>query len=1493
MSDTPQPPRPPNANPDANTGPNRPGARPSKHEKNHRILRFFGWTLLGIVMLLVIVAIGLTWYTTTADFQRRVGTEVKGVLEDSTGGKVDLGHISIDLWHLAIEVDNLVIHGTEGPGEAPYLSAAKIRLRLRINTIISHTVGKGAQSHVGLNYLGVEQPHAHLIVYKDGKTNQPEPKHPSTSTEPVQDSLLDLQAGKVELNDGLILVNDRAIPFDAAANDLNARVRYLRSTDRYGIGIDLADLQTRIAKEPVEQSKLHLDIELGRDMAALQDFDFYTGGNTHLAANALIEHFANPAWQASVNGGINLKQLGYLAGIDGFTSGTVELDVHGRNCEVAPQTAQKNPHFWQRHGNETVPLETTMLPPSTDCKSGYLLVGDVKAQDAGFVTPDVRLHNVNAGAELRVTPTELLFSALTGYLPGGGKIAGELKIEDWLGEVPPSAPATSPTTVAAAQTANKTAKNVGAAPPVQSVTVTPVQRAHAFAKVTLEGITLRTALEITAPNKIGDLGLNTEVSGPVTAEWGGPAAEIADTAQVGVDLTLHPSAQLRRGGQNVPVSGRLQAHYDGRTEVVNIQQVNLQTPGTTLTGSGVLGVNKGDPLTNLAVNVQARDLSEFDQALKTLGFSANGKKGTAALPIVLHGSLAFNGTAKGAIRDIDVKGHLAANHIEVQLGAATDVQLDSVVADAEYAPSRGIVVGDSTITRGTAVLNLTGTAVPHRIVSRHGVVSYKFDNYAAINASVKLANAQIPDLLQLAGQGNKYPVTGMINVNAHVSGTIGDPNGNGNITLTDGVAYNEPYKLVSVDATVLGQQINATRLLVQAQDVQLTAAASFNLATKQANATQLVVASNGMQVTGSGAYNLNSKRITAQLSGQNIRLSKIAYLQKNYPGDDAVVNLNLSMDGTVQEPNLKAQLSLTDVVAQGKPLGQINAAAHSTGSTVFYDLRSALVGAQITANGQTVLTGDYQTQAKLTLSGVDVAKAVALFSPGSTDATSDIAGTVTLNGPAAKPQLLTASADFSTFTVTAQGVTVKQTEPIRIGLSNGVASIDSLHITGPDTELSASGTAVVFGDTNPQGGALDVHANGNVDLAIGHIFNPQLITSGKVTFGVGVAGRLKNPALTGRVNFNNANIAIDGIPNGLSNLTGSMVFNENRLEVENISATSGGGKVTLTGYVGYQKGLFADLTAKVDTVRIRYAGLSTTANATIRLQGGQQALFLSGNVLITRFGVGPDVDFAAFSGAGGISVPPDPTSILNKIRIDVHVASAPQLDFQNSYAKIAGTVDLNVRGTAAVPSILGTIRITDGSATFAGTSYELERGIIYFSNPVRIDPSIDLDVTTHIENYDITIGVHGDATNLKPIYRSSPPLTEADIFNLLALGKTQEESQIATQQEEAAGTDPTTSAILSGALNATISSRVGKLFGAGSVKIDPAYVGTLGQSTARITVQEPLTKQLTLLFATNVNETAEQLIQVTYQLSENTSVVATRDEAGVFSIVYKIRQRYR
>ena len=76
-------------------------------------------------------------------------------------------------------------------------------------------------------------------------------------------------------------------------------------------------------------------------------------------------------------------------------------------------------------------------------------MGTAKLHNAGYRTQYVRLHDINGGAQLHITPSELLLTALTGYLPGGGSADGELRIVNWLGETTPSASAKSPTTKAA------------------------------------------------------------------------------------------------------------------------------------------------------------------------------------------------------------------------------------------------------------------------------------------------------------------------------------------------------------------------------------------------------------------------------------------------------------------------------------------------------------------------------------------------------------------------------------------------------------------------------------------------------------------------------------------------------------------------------------------------------------------------------------------------------------------------------------------------------------------------------------------------------------------------------------------------------------------------------------------------------------------------------------------------------------------------------------
>ena len=506
-------------------------------------------------------------------------------------------------------------------------------------------------------------------------------------------------------------------------------------------------------------------------------------------------------------------------------------------------------------------------------------------------------------------------------------------------------------------------------------------------------------------------------------------------------------------------------------------------------------------------------------------------------------------------------------------------------------------------------------------------------------------------------------------------------------------------------------------------------------------------------------------------------------------------------------------------------------------------------------------------------------------------ANSAIAGVLNVNGPLRQPRRMNGDAQISQLSLSLAGVPIKSDGALHATLRNGVLQLDPLHITGDDTDLRAHGSVGVFDAPR----VLDVHANGSVNMKLAQSINSNVSSSGHVSFNLDASGTTKQPIFGGQVKFSDVNLSLQNFPNGISKMNGTLVFDQGRLQVKNLTAYTGGGLLTMGGFVTYQQGVYGDLTVSGKDVRIRYpTGVSTVVNTKLRLQGTTSNLLLSGNVLITRFALSQNLDFASFTSAsGGVSPPPDPNAFTNHIRLDVQVTSAPELDVQNSFAKLAGDVNLHVRGTVAMPSVLGHVTITEGSATFAGTKYELQHGDIYFTNPVRIEPVIDLDATAHVENYEITIGLHGTPSKLTPTFRSEPPLSEQDIFSLIAMGRTQEEQQIYSQEQSQAGVNSTADTLLGGALNATLSSRIQKLFGGGSVKIDPTFVSGLGNATARITVQEQVSKNATLTYATNVNSTAEQLIQGELNLTQNFSVVAVRDEVGVFSLIFKLRRRYR
>jgi translocation and assembly module TamB len=190
------------------------------------------------------------------------------------------------------------------------------------------------------------------------------------------------------------------------------------------------------------------------------------------------------------------------------------------------------------------------------------------------------------------------------------------------------------------------------------------------------------------------------------------------------------------------------------------------------------------------------------------------------------------------------------------------------------------------------------------------------------------------------------------------------------------------------------------------------------------------------------------------------------------------------------------------------------------------------------------------------------------------------------------------------------------------------------------------------------------------------------------------------------------------------------------------------------------------------------------------------------------------------------------------------------------------------------------------------------RGDLNFANPFRLDPVINVEASTTIQQYEITLNFTGPASKLALAYRSDPPLPANDIVTLLALGQTTSEAEVrrggtGASQSATSGA----SAILSEAISSQLGGRLEKLFGITRFRVDPglAGVGSTGSeqnAAARITVEQQVTRELTITYVSNVSSTQQQVIQVEYNVNRNVSIVALRDQNGTFGIDIKIKKRF-
>ena len=1362
-----------------------------KPAKRRRRLR---QAIYGALVLLAFVCTG--WYLTSDSFRETIRHRLIAQLENETGGVVEIGRVQWNLSRLRVGIVGLTIHGLEGPTDAPLLHVNYVGAELRIVSLFGR--------QLNLKTLTIEKPVINLIVYPDGRTNQPTPRiRKYGRSQGALDPLFDIAIRQLTVKNGVLQVNEQRTPFEFRASDTAVRLGYQGNPEFYEGHVSVGKFDSAYQGFRPFASSGDVDFRLFRNAIEIRSATVHSE-RTDLTLSGKLVNFSEPDVQAKYDAKIDLAQVGAITRL---------LPLEAGNLEVAGDA-----HY---------------------AKGQTIAKGKLQLRDATWDQPAVHTSAVNGTANFYLDDDRLQVSqvAATGL---GGSISGQMTVSHW------------------------------SAPPREHVetSVKPVKGSHVMAareqsadgKFELRGLEVDKIAALFATAQLPLTQLHASGTADGTAQWTWLGS--LKYSELHLDVTAAP-----KDGQ-MPVTAHLLGTYSFHAHSLEIAQAELQTAATHLNATGEFGARSID----LEVGASTDNLREVRPLLEGAGFRD--------MPVELAGEGSFQGTISGSTALPDIVGHLKlADFTTVYRPApASEPELvkvlhkkdkprrqPTIAAAAAPAPTGKPVrfhwdSFDGYVAYGPDSASLSGAVLRTGRARFEFGVNTTLQNGALVNSSQfrgsgRIRDARVEDLLTLLDF--HYPLTGTLNVELEMNGTRIDPRGSGKLTIADGTAYGEPIQSLSTDLAFSG---------------------------REARFTNFHATSDSAKAEGSGAVNVSTEQFNFAVQGTGVDLLRFPVLQTSKVKLTGVADFTAKGSGTLSAPIIDGHARVSNISLGGKREGDLDIAAITHGEQMDLTATSKFVTASLSAKGQIHLRGDFNSDITAQFGNVDLQP----FLEGVARGHSSIDGMLHVSGPLRNVRALDARLEIPRFESEVEGVKLHNEGAIVATYHNGAIELQALRLTGDGTDVSSSGTAQLV-----DGQALKVRADGRLNLKLLQSFNPEIVSYGDTSIGVRVEGTLQDPSIRGRITIEHAGISYVDLPNGISDLNGSLVFNENRLQVENLTAHTGGGDLAIAGFIAYGRTISFNLTATGKDVRIRYPeGVSANGDADLRLAGTLQNATLSGEVIVNKFGLNPRFDFAYYlTRSKQLPITPDPKSPLNNLHFDVRVTSAPELQLQTTLAKITGNVDLRLRGSAMRPIVLGRISIVEGDVTFNGTKYRLDRGDILFTNPTKIEPLLDLEASARVSDYDISIGLHGTTEKLNTTYRSDPPLPTADVFALLAFGRTSDQSYTAPQSN--AFTETASSAVLGSALNAAVSSRVQKLFGASRIKIDPEVGGAENNPNARITVEQQVSGDITLTYITNLTQSAQQVIQFQYNVNRNVSIVGVRDEYGVVGFEVQIRQRKR
>jgi translocation and assembly module TamB len=959
---------------------------------------------------------------------------------------------------------------------------------------------------------------------------------------------------------------------------------------------------------------------------------------------------------------------------------------------------------------------------------------------------------------------------------------------------------------------------------VQRLDATPSTQVRA----NFRNISLQAAQRLLNRPELKQIALSGLVDGSSDFSWTGSVKNIRATSDLSLRASAGQSAGQSAAGQS---AGQSKAASDTaqRLPVDGVIHVAYDGPRNVITlhdtllnipSTRVTAQGELSDRSNLRFHATTSDLHK----LLTLAYAFRAD----TAPPAIEGSASLNATVHGSMSKPQVSGELAAQNLKVQGSEWRSVQANLAATPDHLVISDGSLISAQ---RGQASFNASV-----------GLQNWAYLPSNPVKADLSVQQVSIADLQHLVN--SHYPITGDISATFSLTGSQLSPEGSGTLRILHGQAYDEPLQNFAIKFSADHDALQSSL------DVAIAAgSATANL-----------------------SFAPKTKEYKVKFDVSSLSLQRLRYVHDRNLLLYGYLTASANGSGTLDNPELTATVQLPKLTLRDKSIFGVKAQLRVANKQADFDLNSLVLDSSVQAHGRVNLDGGYYTDASLDTAALPLDLLLALYLPnlpegvkGQTEFHARLAG------PLKDPSQIRASLTIPTLRASYQALQIGTTGPIRADYANSVITLEPAEIDGGNnTSLRFHGTIPLSGNS-----AHSFVAQGSMDLHILQMLSSDIRSSGSITLDVNTSGAAQHPNVNGQVVLNNVSVIQAGAPLGIEKLNGTLNIDNERIQLTSLSGQVGGGKLSAGGSITYKPVQF-NVALDAQSVRLRYPnGLRAVLDGNLALTGTRDSSVLSGRILVDSLSFTPDFDLATFADqfSGSTATPVQP-GFAESINLAIAVQSKENLSATSSQVSLEGSANLRVSGTVAVPIITGRSDLTAGELFYRNVRYQLQRGIITFDDPYQTHPVLNVSVLTNVKQYNLTLNLRGPFEKLTTSYSADPPLATADIINLLATGKT---------TQEAAASQSTDSMIASQAAS-QVSGSVQKLAGLSSLQIDPLIGGNNQNPSARIAIQQRVTRNFLFTFSTDVSQPGSEVVQGYYRINKRWSVSAARQEAGGVSV---------